>query len=78
MSKCRGCGAEVKWIKTTAGKSMIVDLPVRQIVEPKMGEVLILENGVTQKNPAVGMSGYTPHWATCPAEKQFRKGESPK
>ncbi len=64
----------MKWIKTPSGGNMIVDIPARQIVEPKMGEIIILDNGVTQRNPTVGMVGYTPHWGTCPDVKKFRKG----
>ena len=72
MSKCRGCDAEVKWLKTTAGKPMIVDLPARTITEPKLGEIIVLENGVMQRNPPAGAVGYTPHWATCPQAKTFK------
>ena len=59
MSKCKGCGAEIVWIKTTAGKAMPCDLNKMTIVT---------ESGET-------VTGYIPHWATCPAAKSFKKGK---
>ena len=63
MSTCKGCGAEMKWIMTEAGKNAPVDPdPVKVFV----------------KNEATGawtvVSGFVPHFATCPNADQFRKG----
>ena len=46
---CRGCGADILWCRTPAGKMMPVDPPEED------------EQAVT-------------HFATCPDEKQFRRG----
>lgn len=57
MSKCKGCGAEIVWIKTAAGKSMPCNSDKVTIVT---------EDGKTA-------TGYIPHWATCPAAQKFKK-----
>lgn len=59
MNKCKGCGAEIVWIKTKAGKAMPCDTNKVTI---------ITDNGET-------VIGYTPHWATCPAAKTFKKNK---
>ena len=51
--------AIAEWIKTTTGKAMPCDLNKVTIVT---------ESGET-------VTGYTPHWATCPAAKSFKKGK---
>lgn len=80
-SKCRACGAEIAWIKTTAGKNMPCDADMmmywqkekgsRRIVTPN-GEVLACEYE-GEHGKATGM-GYVPHWATCPEADNFKKG----
>lgn len=57
MAKCKGCGAEIIWLETKNGKAMPCD-------EKK--QTIITENGET-------VTGYTPHWATCPRYKIFKK-----
>lgn len=57
MSKCKGCGAEIVWIKTPAGKAMPCD-PNKVTI--------VTERGAT-------VTGYIPHWATCTAAKSFKK-----
>ena len=59
-STCRGCGAEIGFIKTVAGK----------IVTPN-GEVLSAERPADPQK-ATGI-GYISHFATCPASDSFRK-----
>lgn len=59
-AKCKGCQADIVWIKTTNGKNMPCD--------PKK-VVIVTENGET-------VSGYTPHWATCSQYKKFKKSEA--
>jgi len=58
MAKCRGCGAEIIWLQTEKGKPMPCD----------PGKVTV----VTEKGQVV--SGYIPHWATCPKAKEFKGG----
>lgn len=57
MANCKGCGAEIIWLKTKNGKSMPCDANKVTI---------ITENGET-------VTGYVPHWATCPKYKQFKR-----
>lgn len=81
MGKCKGCGAEIKWIKTTAGKSMPCDAALvpywekpgaaGKIVTPN-GEVISCEfEGAPAKTTGLG---YIPHWGTCPAAGGFKRG----
>lgn len=80
MAKCRGCGAEIIWIKTPAGKSMPCDsepVPYWQkagasgkVVTPN-GEVISCEFS-GELSRATGR-GYIPHWSTCPAAGSFKK-----
>lgn len=81
MPKCRGCGKEIIWIRTTCGKAMPCDPePVTywagkefhsNIVTPN-GEVVSCKlNGYPQSATGIG---YVPHWATCPMADKFKKG----
>lgn len=81
MATCKGCGAEIIWIRTLAGKSIPCD-PEQvmywekpkakgKVVTPN-GEVLSCEfSGDPQKATGVG---FVPHWSTCPHAGEFRKG----
>ncbi|MCF8017819.1 MAG: hypothetical protein K9L62_00340 [Vallitaleaceae bacterium] len=78
--KCRGCGAEIVWIQTNAGKSMPCDpCPVPywekskaqgKVVTPN-GETLSCEFNGDIKN-ATGY-GYISHFSTCPQAARFKK-----
>lgn len=78
--KCRGCGASIVWIQTSAGRSMPCDAePVSyrekagapgKIVTPN-GMVLSCELDV-QPEEATGV-GYVSHFATCPQAGKFRR-----
>ena len=57
MSKCKGCGAEITWIKTEAGKIMPCNLEKTTIVT---------EQGKT-------VVGHVPHWATCSKANDFKE-----
>jgi len=78
--KCRGCGAEIIWIKTSAGKSMPCDPePVPYWQKPKApgkivtpnGEILSCEFEGNLSN-ATGL-GYISHFSTCPKAEYFKK-----
>lgn len=79
-TQCRACGADIMFIKSTAGKTIPVnaeEITYRQtsggslkIVTPN-GEVLSAEVE-TDPNKATGI-GYISHFATCPCADQFRK-----
>lgn len=76
MAKCKYCGAEIIWVKTTAGKMMPCDPGIveyiaattanERIVTPN-GEVVtcIICETKAQQEVADG-TGYVPHWHTCP------------
>ena len=79
MSKCKGCGAEIIWIKTEGGKSIpcnALKIVYRQarggslkIVTPN-GEVVSGELAADPQT-ATGV-GYVSHFATCPMADAFR------
>ena len=81
MAKCRGCGAEIDFIRTPAGKSMPVD-PEPVLYWPRTrgsGKVVNLKGAVvscTFDGPMTepGEYGYVPHWATCPVADRFKGG----
>ena len=60
MSKCKGCGAEIVWIKTKVGKAMPCD--THKVI-------IVTDEGET-------VAGYPPHWATCPAANKFKKAKT--
>lgn len=79
MPRCKGCGAEIIFIKTSGGKSIPCNPDQYcywakkngkdRIVTPN-GEVISCElHGPFDK--ATG-AGYEPHWATCPVADRFR------
>ena len=80
MAKCRGCGQEIRWIRTAAGKSMPCNPePVTYWAGSAYRERIVTPNGEVTAckltgNPqeATGI-GYTPHWATCPKWENFKK-----
>ena len=83
MAKCRGCGADIIFIKTLGGKSIPCD--PEQILyweKPKAKGKVVTPNGMviscefdgdTQKATGVG---YIAHWSTCPAAKDFKMRRS--
>lgn len=80
MSLCRGCGASIEWIRTTAGRSMPVDPEPVFIVEEDGGrERFITDEGEVvagrralpeEEGPACAV-GFVPHWKTCPGGGQI-------
>ena len=80
MAKCKGCGAEIIWIKSAGGKSIPCD-PEQvvywekakakgKVVTPN-GEVLSCEFS-GERDQATGI-GYVSHWSTCPKAEQFKR-----
>lgn len=72
MAKCKLCGAEIRWIKTVAGKSMPCDpQPVAYKYRLGAKERIVTPNGEVLPCVTVGPEekkdglGYVPHWATC-------------
>lgn len=69
---CKGCGAEISWMKTILGKPMPVN-PDQTIADGRMNLILILENGVVVRSPQAGTIGHVPHWGTCTSADRFKK-----
>lgn len=80
MAKCKGCGADIVWIKTPGGKSMPCDSAQLTYWKNSHGsDIIVTPNGeVFRANltgdlaQATGI-GYRSHFATCPAANKFRK-----
>lgn len=83
MAKCKGCGAEIRFIKLKSGKPIPVN-PSPVFIEDKSGDKIIVttdgrvSNGrlevVTSQNQFL-TRGYISHFATCPFANTFRRGK---
>lgn len=77
-SVCRGCGAEIKWIKMKSGKMMPVDpepIPYKTELPSPKKQTLVTEDGrVVSGFLDLGSDkiGYVSHFATCPSAGRFR------
>lgn len=76
MSICKGCRAEIEWIRTKTGKMMPVD-PEPVFVATGGKQTFVTDEGdiITgsiseEKTDEVA---FVPHWATCPAADSFRR-----
>lgn len=76
---CRGCGKQILWIKTPAGKHMPCDPEVifytkdqkgDMTLVSKTGEVVRARRTTAESHDGIG---YVSHYATCPKADQFRK-----
>lgn len=73
-STCRGCGAPIRWVRTTHGNLMPLD------AEPDPdGNVELIDSfldglvAVVHTQPTMfGGERWMPHHATCPDADQFR------
>lgn len=78
---CRGCDAEIGFIKTVAGRTMPVNAKSVRFVKGSGTETFVLPNGEVVRGTSLQegqadpneMIGYTSHFATCPASDSFRK-----
>jgi hypothetical protein len=62
---CSGCGAEIVWFLTAAGKRMPAD------AKPEKRIIIV---GETEGMPMCQVvDAYMPHWATCKAAERFKK-----
>ena len=77
MSRCKSCGAEIKWIRMKSGKRMPVDeKPITYRADLKGDLVLITPDGRVARavfDPEADKLGYTSHFATCPNANHFRR-----
>ena len=82
MPKCKSCGAEIRFVKTTNGRYMPCDnVSICYKLDPNGKETAITLDGnvvkceyTTEKYDGIG---YRPHWATCTNPSQFRRGRQP-
>ena len=79
MSKCKSCGAEIKWIKTFSGRSMPVDTEEIHFYADGGKDIFVCCNGAvihgtrTDGQKPETYTGYISHFATCPNADQHRK-----
>lgn len=81
MSICKGCGAPLEWIKTTAGRSMPVDPAPVFVIEGPGPDCFITDEGEVIRGRAARPEeeshdlpvAFVPHWKTCPAASSFRR-----
>lgn len=80
MSKCKACGAEIIWIRSSKSGKMIPCDPVPVPFKLKIGrgEPFVLPDGDvicgerTETQEEAWGSGYISHFATCPCPAQHR------
>ena len=74
-SVCKGCGAEIVWMKMRSGRSMPCDAQTMRFSPGRGHEAFVTLDGYVQhgKRCEEGIVGLTPHWASCPAHDEFRK-----
>lgn len=81
MSICRGCGAQIEWIKTTAGRNMPVDLEPVFVIEGEGCDCFVLDDGAVivgriarpEEERTELPVAFVPHWKTCPNAGDFRR-----
>lgn len=75
-TKCSKCGAEIKFIRTSAGRWMPVNA---QKVYYSLGgkDAIVTPEGYvvtgTISSEPMSNAGYIPHWATCKHADEFRR-----
>ena len=84
ISRCRGCGAEVLWIRTAANRRKTpVDAEPVSILQGTGGDTFIRKDGSILFGRKIGdawdddpdanvIEAYESHFATCPMGGQFR------
>ena len=81
MSICRGCGQEIDWIRTVAGKNMPVDPAPVFVIEGGGNDRFVTDEGEVitgraarpeEGSPALPV-GFVPHWKVCPNAANFRR-----
>lgn len=81
MSRCRSCGAEIIWIRSSkTGKMIPCDPePIPFKLEIARGERFVLADGDvccgyrTDKPEEAQRTGYISHFATCPNAAEHRR-----
>ena len=88
MNRCKGCGAEILWVKTVNGGRMPIDAePVwvriaaggNTFVRRDGSFVFGTKTGDADDDPAGSFAeAHESHYATCPVGGQFRKPRKPR
>lgn len=74
MSKCRGCGEEVKFIQLKSGKFNPVNPELYSIQDILVEADLIVVSPTGEVGKLSKLEkGYISHFSTCPNGKDFRK-----
>lgn len=85
MAKCKGCGAEINWIKMYGtGKAMPVDPEPVRVMYGEGTEKFVRADGVVIQGRRIGdawdndpnaqiYEAYQSHFATCKKANDFRK-----
>lgn len=68
MSKCRGCGADIQWAVTKAGKAVPLNHPSEKR--------FVWSLGVDGLEDVILVDTYVSHFVTCPEVDLFRKEKS--
>ena len=83
-NQCRGCGAEVIWVKTILGKRMPIDAEPVWVQLGAGANTFILDDGRIVTGRRIGdayddddpdsnlIEAHESHFATCPVGGQFR------
>lgn len=82
-TKCRGCGAEIAFIKTVKGKTMPVNPESVYFIPAGGPNTYVMITGEVERGREPDWAdqgipaqiGYISHFATCPERERFRKGE---
>lgn len=79
MAKCRSCGAEIAWVKTSSGANMPVDPDYIHYHEAKEGDKLVTDCGqvlhVWPDAAFRNLKGRISHFSTCPNADEHRKSK---
>jgi hypothetical protein len=80
MPKCKACGADIDFIRTSKGKRMPVDRNPNPLWAPCLGTTVVVrlrtknaEVIKVQTDGAVIAEAWVPHWVTCTRADEFRK-----
>lgn len=75
-TRCRGCGAEIRFMKTLKGNWTPVDPEPIHANDANEGDYLLTEEGelfkVLGESDQENDFGYVPHFATCPKAEKFK------
>ena len=81
LSTCKGCGKEIKWIRTIGGKKMPVDPEGVFVIACDGSERFVTDEGAVISGRSARLNeihnqtplAYVPHWKTCPKAANFRQ-----